>query len=210
MNFIDKDIEDYCRAYTTALPEVFDELRAATVAEMKLPQMQVGLLEGRFLAMLVSITGAKRVIEFGTFTGFSALAMATALPEDGKVITMDIDPAATGMAKKFWAKSPHGKKIELKLGPALESAEQIEGSVDLVFIDADKPNYKNYWEKMVPKVRRGGLIVVDNVLWSGNVLHPKETSDLAIADFNKHARSDERVEIVMLTVRDGMLLARKL
>lgn len=210
MNIVDKKIEDYCRAHTTPLPPVFDELREATYAEMHAPQMQVGLLEGRFLGMLISLINAKRVLELGTFTGFSGLAMASALPEDGKLITCDIDPKATGMAKKFWEKSPHGKKIELKLGPALDSIAQIQEPLDLVFIDADKANYANYWDAVVPKVRRGGLIAVDNVLWSGAVLDPQEKSDFEIVKFNEHARKDSRVELVMLTLRDGLLLARKL
>lgn len=210
MKLVDEKIEDYCRAHTTPLENVFSELKEATFAEMHSPQMQVGLLEGRFLALLVHLTQAKRVLEFGTFTGFSSLAMATALPEGGKVITCDIDPVATGMAQKFWNKSPHGKKIELRLGPGLETIEKLDETFDLVFIDADKGNYKNYWDKALPKVRKGGLIVVDNVLWSGAVLDPKEKSDRDIAAFNTYAKSDSRVEIVMLTVRDGMLLARKL
>jgi caffeoyl-CoA O-methyltransferase len=209
-NIIDEKIEDYCRAHTTPLPEVFGKLREATYAEMNAPQMQVGLLEGRFLALLVAISGAKTILEFGTFTGFSALAMATALPENGKVITLDIDPVATKMAKKFWAESPHGKKIDSRLGPAIDALDQVEETIDLVFIDADKAGYAGYWDKVMPKVRKGGLLVVDNVLWSGAVLDPKEKSDRDIVAFNKMARSDSRVECVMLTVRDGMLLARKL
>jgi caffeoyl-CoA O-methyltransferase len=210
MHLVDKKIEDYCRAHTSALPKVFDELKEATYSEMKIPQMQVGLLEGRFLSLLVAITGAKRVLEFGTFTGFSSLAMAQSLPEDGRVTTLDVDDRATSMAKRYWAKDPNGKKIELILGPALESLEKLSGPFDLVFMDADKQNYIHYWENVLPKVRRGGLIVVDNVLWSGNVLNPQEKSDHDIVDFNKHARKDPRVEMVMLPVRDGMLLARKL
>jgi caffeoyl-CoA O-methyltransferase len=210
MKFIDEKIEDYCRAHTTPLPELFSRLRDATYAGTKLPQMQVGLLEGRFLGLLVAIAGAKRVLELGTFTGFSALAMAQALPEDGKLITCDVDAEDTAMAKRFWAESPHGKKIELRLGPALETLDTLHETFDFAFIDADKPNYINYWEKVLPKVRQGGLIAVDNVLWSGNVLAPKEKSDHEIVAFNKHARADKRVEQVMLSLRDGVLLARKL
>ncbi len=210
MKLVHKAIEDYCRLHTTPLPPVFDQLREATYAEMKLPQMQVGLLEGRFLALLVAITGAKRVLEFGTFTGFSALAMAQALADDGQIITLEIDERCREIATNHWAKDPNGKKIELKLGPALESLQSVQGPFDLVFIDADKPSYIRYWEMALPLVRQGGLLVVDNVLWSGTVLDPKEKSDSEIVAFNKHARQDPRVELVMLPVRDGMLLARKL
>jgi len=208
MHLVDKKIEDYCRAHTTALPEVFERLKEATYGEMKLPQMQVGLLEGRFLSLLVSITQAKRVLEIGTFTGFSALAMAQSLPEDGRIITLEIDERCTMMAKRFWNQDPCGKKIELRLGPALETLAHLRGPFDLAFIDADKPNYIAYWEKVLPMMRKGGLIVVDNVLWSGSVLDPKEKSDFEIVEFNQHAQRDQRVERVMLPVRDGMLLAR--
>ncbi len=211
MNLVDKKIEDYCRAHTSPLPQLFDQLKEATYGEMKLPQMQVGLLEGRFLGMLISLTGAKRVLELGTFTGFSTLAMARALPEGGKLITCDIDDRSTGMARQYWSKDPAGSKIELKLGPALETLETMKGEAfDLAFIDADKQNYISYWDKVLPMLRTGGLLVVDNVLWSGSVLDPKEKSEWDIVEFNKHARADSRVELVMLPVRDGMLLARKL
>ncbi|HEY8280431.1 MAG TPA: class I SAM-dependent methyltransferase, partial [Bdellovibrionota bacterium] len=173
MQIANEKIEDYCRAHTTPLPEIFSRLRETTFRDAKMPQMQVGLLEGRFLAMLVAALRAKRVLEFGTFTGFSALAMAEALPDDGKLITCDVDPVATGIAKKFWAESPHGKKIELRLGPALETVSKLNETFDFIFVDADKVNYVQYWEKSIPLLRQGGLIAVDNVLWSGAVLNPQ-------------------------------------
>jgi caffeoyl-CoA O-methyltransferase len=210
MNITDAAIETYCRAHTSPLPELFDRLREVTYAETTAPEMQVGLLEGRLLGFLVALTGAKRVLEFGTFTGYSSLAMASALPDDGKVVTCDIDPRATSIARRFWEQSPHGKKIELRLGPGLETLKTLTGPFDLVFIDADKGNYENYWEGALPLVKTGGLLVVDNVLWSGKVLHPQEKSDKEIHAFNERARRDERVEILMLPVRDGVLLARKL
>lgn len=210
MLLVDKKIEDYCRKHTSALPPVFEELREATYSEMKIPQMQVGLLEGRFLSLLVAITNAKSVLEIGTFTGFSALAMAQSLAEGGKILTLDIDDRAPHMAQRYWAKDPHGKKIEFRLGPALDTLKDLPGPFDLAFIDADKQNYIAYWEAVLPKMRPGGLVAVDNVLWSGTVLDPKEKSDFEIVAFNEHARKDPRVEMVMLPVRDGILLARKL
>jgi caffeoyl-CoA O-methyltransferase len=210
MKLVDEKIEDYCRAHTTPLPDLFSRLRDVTYKEAKAPQMQVGLLEGRFLGLLVALTNARRVLEFGTFTGFSSLAMAHYLPDDGKVITCDVDPVATAIAKRFWAESPHGKKIELRLGPGADTVETLEETFDLVFIDADKAGYRAYWDKSLPKVRKGGLLVVDNVLWSGRVLDPQEKSDHEIVAFNRHAREDQRVEVVMLPVRDGVLVARKL
>jgi caffeoyl-CoA O-methyltransferase len=210
MQLVAKEIEEYCRIHTTSLPAAFDRLREETYAKLEMPQMQVGLLEGRFLGMLVAITNAKSVLEVGTFTGFSALAMASALPEDGKLITCDVSEVSTEIAKRHWADSPHGKKIEFRMGPAATTIDTLSGPFDLVFLDADKGNYKTYWEKSLPKLRRGGLLVVDNVLWSGRVLNPQEQSDHDIVAFNKHAAKDPRVEIVMLPVRDGIMLARKL
>lgn len=206
----DPQIEQYCVSHTTALANYFKELTKDTQLKTTAPQMQVGPLEGSFLKMLVALTGAKRVLELGTFTGYSAMAMAEALPPDGKMITCDIDPINTKMAREYWMKSPHGSKIELCLGPGLETIGKLSGSFDLVFIDADKGNYINYWEACVPKLPIGGLIVVDNVLWSGRVLNPKEESDRQISAFNEHALKDLRMESVMLPVRDGMLLARRI
>jgi caffeoyl-CoA O-methyltransferase len=210
MKLVAKEIEDYCRAHTTPFGPGFERLREETYAAMQAPQMQVGLLEGRLLGMLVALSGAKRVLEIGTFTGFSALAMAEALPADGRLYTCDIDPRATEIARRHWSASPHGKKIELLLGPAAESMDHLEGPFDLVFIDADKAGYKTYWNKALAELRTGGLVVVDNVLWSGRVLEPKDKSDFEIRDFNAYAARDPRVELVMLPVRDGILLARKL
>lgn len=203
-------IENYCVENTSLLPDYFQALKAETQLKTTAPQMQVGYLEGAFLKMLVSLTGATRILEFGTFTGFSSLAMAEALPENGKIITCDIDPHSTEIAQNYWKKSPHGHKIELRLGPGLDTVAQLKGPFDLVFIDADKGNYIRYWEACLPLVKKGGLLVVDNVLWSGKVLEPRDESDRHIVAFNKHAIQDKRVETVMLPVRDGMLLARKI
>lgn len=210
MNLVQPDIETYCRNHSTPLPPIFDKLKEETFASLNAPQMQVGLLEGRFLQMLIAISGAKRVLEIGTYSGFSALSMASALPADGKLITCDIDPKATSVAQKYWNESPHGKKIELKLGPAKETIQSLEGNFDLVFIDADKAGYIDYWNACVPKLKTGGLIVVDNVLWSGKVLNPQEKSDHEIHAFNTMASKDTRMESVMLTIRDGIFVARKL
>lgn len=202
-------IERYCTENMTPESPLLRELVAETYARTAFPQMQVGHLEGAFLRMLVRLIRAKRVLEIGTFTGYSSLAMAEGLPADGKLITCDIDPQVTEIAKKYWSRSPHGKKIELKLGHALETLKTIEGPFDLVFIDADKENYINYWESCMPKTRSGGLLVADNVLWSGNVLDPEDRTDRAIVEFNRHVHDDERVEVVMLPVRDGITLAWK-
>lgn len=203
-------IEAY--AAKSSVPEhpLLKALAHVTYAVVPQPQMQVGCLEGAFLRMLVRLTRARRVLEIGTFTGYSALVMAEGLPPSGRLITCDIDPKATSVARAFWRNSRHGKKITLKLGPAVRTLKSLKGPFDLVFIDADKPNYVNYYELALSKLRRGGLIVADNVLWSGRVLKPKDARDRAIVRFNDYVRRDVRVEAVMLTVRDGITLAVKL
>jgi caffeoyl-CoA O-methyltransferase len=206
---VSPEIERYAQVHSRAEAALFKQLARYTWRYTKIPQMQVGHLEGSFLRLLVRIGRAKRVLEIGTFTGYSALAMAEGLPPGGELITCDIDPAAVEVAKKFWKKSPHGRKIKSILGPALETLKRLHGPFDLVFIDADKENYIRYWEACLPKVRQGGLVLIDNVLWGGRVLNPKEPSDRAIARFNRHARRDKRVELILLTIRDGLTLARK-
>lgn len=203
-------IDEYTKLHTSREDPLLQELTQETYAKAKYPTMQTGHVEGSLLALLAAILEARSVLEIGSFTGYSALAMAAAMPPDGRLITCDVDPVATEIARRYWARSPHGGKIELRLGPALETIESLDGPLDLVFIDADKENYINYWEACLPKVRRGGVIVVDNVLWSGKVLDPKEETDRAIVAFNTHARYDERVKAVMLPVRDGVTVARKL
>ncbi|MCO5143453.1 MAG: class I SAM-dependent methyltransferase [Oligoflexia bacterium] len=213
MNIVNKEIEDYCRKHTSPLSPLFDELRERTFAELSAPQMQVGLLEGRFLSLLVAISQAKRILEFGTFSGFSTLAMASALPTDGKIVTCDVDPKATTIAKEFWSKSPHGNKIELRLGNGVDTAKSLitEGqSFDLIFVDADKANYSNYWNLGMDLLKVGGLLIVDNTLWSGRVLNPTEKSDFAIDECNQLASKDPRAETILLPLRDGVFLARKI
>jgi caffeoyl-CoA O-methyltransferase len=156
--------------------------------------------------------GARRVLEIGTFTGYSALCMAEGLPDDGELITLDRDPEATRVARDFFDRSPHGRKIRLALGDALESLRALPASspFDLAFIDADKERYLDYYEEILPRLRPGGLLVADNTLWSGRVLDPQAATDRAIAAFNARLTSDPRVENVLLPVRDGLMLARKL
>jgi caffeoyl-CoA O-methyltransferase len=206
---VSEAIQNYAEAFSSPEPELFVELARETRATQKDPQMMVGHSEGLLLRLLVTLSRARRVLEVGTFTGYSALAMASALPADGELVTCDIDPVATALARKFWDRSPHGAKIRLALAPASDTIPTLHGPFDLVFIDADKPGYIRYWEAALPLVRAGGVIVADNVLWSGRVLEPKDESDRAIAAFNAHVRGDTRVEQVMLPIRDGVTVAVK-
>jgi caffeoyl-CoA O-methyltransferase len=207
---VSPDLEHYAARHTTPEPDLLAELRAATQATMKLPQMQVGLVEGSFLKMLVALTAARRVVEVGMFTGYSALMMASALPADGRLFTCDVDPEAEAMARAFFARSPHGEKIEILMGPARRTLPRIPGPVDLVFIDADKAGYPHYYDLMVDKVRPGGLLVFDNMLWSGAVVKPADEDTRALVATARQVQDDPRVENVLLTIRDGMLLARRL
>jgi caffeoyl-CoA O-methyltransferase len=209
VSFVPENIEAYASAHSTPEPGVFSELASATRAKTTQPQMMVGHIEGLLLKLLVRMAGAKRVLEIGTFTGYSALALAEGLPDDGVVVTCDVDPQATAIARSFWEQSPHGRKITLKLAPALDTIATLDGPLDLVFIDADKKNYIRYWEACLPKVRSGGALLADNVLWSGRVLEPKDPDDHALAAFNQHVLRDPRVELVMLPIRDGVTIAVK-
>lgn len=209
VSIVPDSLEEYCEAHSFPEPTLLTELARETQARTAAPQMLVGHLEGAFLRLLARASGARRVLEIGTFTGYSALAMAEALPSDGRLITCDVDPEATEIARRYWARSPHGSKIELRLGPAIQTLKDLPGPFDLVFIDADKSNYLAYWEACVPKVRAGGLLAVDNVLWGGRVLEPREESDRAIAALNRRVREDARVEAVVLPLRDGVTVAWK-
>ncbi|HEY9733768.1 MAG TPA: O-methyltransferase [Drouetiella sp.] len=202
-------IEEYAESKTQRTNALLDELHKATYKEMEYPQMLTGPIEGSFLRLMVQITGAKSILEIGMFTGYSALSMAEGLPADGKLTTLELNPRCIEFANKYFERSEHGKKITVKEGPALDSLKLLEGPFDLVFIDADKGNYKNYYEAVLPKLKSGGVILIDNVLWGGAVLDPKTEDDKAIDALNTHVSSDKRVDKVLLTIRDGVFLIRK-
>src|SRR5205823_223170 len=189
--------------------DLYARLREETYRTTERPEMQVGLIEGRFLQMLVRLIGARNILEIGMFTGYSALMMAEGLPDDGRLITCDIDPKAEAIARRYFAESPHGHKIEIRMGPALETLDSLSGQIDMAFIDADKANYSKYYEGCMELLRPGGLIVADNVLWSGRVLKPEDEDTRAIVSFNEWVLADPRVENVCLTVRDGLMLVWK-
>jgi len=211
-------IEEYCRNHSSEPTEVQNALISET--RKKIPNvahMQVGHLEGKFLTSIAFLMKAKNALEFGTFTGYSALAMAEGVSSDGHVTTLDRDPVATTIAREYWAKSPLGKKIELLLGDAHQTVETLVSEVesgkrppfDLAFIDADKSGYPLYFEASLKLVRQGGAILVDNVLWSGGVLDPTDESDHVMHAFNTMIKNDSRIEKVMLPIRDGILLITK-
>ncbi len=203
-------LEDYAVRHSTPLPPLLEELIATTQEKMGNRSLMLsGHLEGTFLQLLAASIGARRILEIGTFTGFSALMMAAALPDDGELITCDIDPEAIAVARSFFARSPHGSRIDIREGPALDTLKTLEGPFDLVFIDADKENYIGYYEAALPLLSPKGVIAVDNVLWMGRVLDPKDESDHAIVAFNEHVSGDERVWNVVLTLRDGVMLIRR-
>jgi caffeoyl-CoA O-methyltransferase len=210
MALVANDIDTYCERHSHSPSQVLNDLFKATHERTEWPIMLVGPLEASVLRMLIHTSGAKRVLELGTFTGYSALAMAEALPADGQLITLDMDEETTAIAQEFWARSPHGSKIELKLGAALETLPHIEGKFDLIFIDADKHNYPHYWEACVPMLNPGGLIVVDNVFLGGRALNPESEVAAAVDGMNKRAHEDTRVECTMLSIRDGMLVGRRI
>ena len=211
IDIADPAIEAYAADHTTPEPPWFAELAAETRASTEAPNMMVGTLEGRLLAALVAMHRPQVVLEIGTFTGYSALSMAETLPAGGRIITCDISEEHLAIARRFIGASPYAEVIEIRSGPALETIESLPGPFDLVFIDADKPGYQAYYDATLPKLSPHGVIVVDNVLWSGRPLDPEQVdrSTTAIREFNDLVVADDRVEVVMLTVRDGVSLIRR-
>ena len=209
MSFIvEPAVEAYAEEHSLSNGDLFERLAAETREKTTAPQMMVGLLEGQFLGVLVRSTAAKRVLEIGTFTGYSSISMALALPPDGRVITCDVNEETTAIARRYAEEAGVVDRIEYRLGPGSETIEQLDGEFDLIFIDADKPNYVNYYEATLPKLARGGLMILDNTLWSGRVADPQENDENteAIRAVNDRISADPRVANVLLTVRDGMNL----
>ncbi len=208
---VDPALEQYAAQHSLAPSALLNELAQYTREHCSDAQMLIGPLEGAVLRQLIALTAARRVLEIGLFTGYSALTMAEALPADGHVISCEINVASADIARGFFKRSPHGNKIEIRLGAALDTLRQLQGQqFDLVFIDADKENYPAYYELALPLLHRGGLLIADNVLWSGQVLAPEKASDHAIVAFNRRVAQDARVAASLITVRDGIMLARKL
>lgn len=204
------EIEAYAEAHSAPESDVCRALREETNQTMELPQMVVGPLEGAFLKLMTQLVGAQRVLEIGMFTGYSALCMAEVLPDDGRLITCEIDPDAAAMARKYFARSPHGRKIDIRMGPALDTLRELSGPFDLVFIDADKVNYVHYYRKALDLIEPQGVILIDNVLWNGDVIlqPPPDLSTAAIQELNRVVAEDRDVLAALLTIRDGVLMIR--
>jgi caffeoyl-CoA O-methyltransferase len=209
MTFIDEIVDGYVFERTQPAPELLERLEKYTRENTSNPDMLTGRVEGRFLKLVVQITGVLKILELGTFTGYSALSMAEALPEDGRLVTLERDPEAKEIAEEYFSQSPHGKKIEIKFGEAMETITDLDFTPDLVFLDADKDRYPEFYEIIVNMLEPGGLILIDNSLWGGEVVNPETESAKAIAEMNDLIVADARVENVLLTVRDGIQLVRK-
>jgi predicted O-methyltransferase YrrM len=208
--FLPEKIARYIAAHSVREPEILRELRAAT-APLAYSGMQIGPDQGQFMALLVQAIGAKRCLEIGTFTGYSALAVALALPEDGRIVCCDVNEEWTAIGRRFWQKAGVAHKIDLRLAPALDTLAKLQAPFDFVFIDADKENYENYYEACLKLVHRGGLIAIDNTLWSGAVADAKhrDTATRALRAFNDKLHGDERIALSLLPIGDGLTLALK-
>src|SRR4051812_20492629 len=202
---IDPRIEQYVEKLSSPHEDLLAELSAETATALGMTQMLTGPVAGRFLELLVWFGRPQRVLEIGTFSGHSALSMAAALPEGGHIDACELDPERAAFAQRYFDRSPHGSKITLHVGPALETLAKLEGEFDFVFIDAEKEGYVGYYDAVVPRLSERGLMVADNTLWSGRVL----SGEGPIAAFNDHVAADPRTVQVLLSVRDGMTLIRK-
>lgn len=208
---IQAEIQTYAENYTSEENEILQQLRRKTFGERDDKSMLSGFYQGRLLSSLSKIIQPKRVLEVGTYMGYSALCLAEGLQEDGKIITLDVNEETNAVAKEFWAQTQYYSKIEAYLGDGTQIIPTLNETFDLVFIDADKPNYKNYYDLVFPKLRIGGVILADNVLWSGRVLNAENDDEntQALHEFNKKIQADERISNILLTVRDGLMMIRK-
>lgn len=204
--YIPDEVEAYAERYTTARADVFDRLGAETNETHDAPQMMVGVIEGAFLSFLVGMTQAKRVLEVGTFTGWSAIAMARALPPGGHLVSCDVNEETTAVARRYAEEAGVADRIDFRLGPGVESLASLEGPFDLAFIDADKGGYIDYYEAILPKLAPNGVILADNTLFG---LDSEGENAQAIARFNEHVLHDDRVEAVLLPFREGVTLIRR-
>jgi caffeoyl-CoA O-methyltransferase len=211
VDIADPSLEEYAEQHTTPPEPLLRALAEETRATLTQPQMLTGTVEGRFLELLVHGLAARRVLELGTYSGYGTLSMAAGLPADGRIDTCEIDPERAAVARRYVEEAGYADQVTIHQGPAIETIGRLEGDFDFVFIDADKVNYLDYYETVLPRLTEHGLIAADNTLWSGRVTDPSDesTDTRAIREFNDRVAADERVVAVMLTVRDGVTLIRR-
>ncbi|MFD2725476.1 O-methyltransferase [Hyunsoonleella rubra] len=214
MHFIPEDLDEYVVAHSEDEPELLQQLNRETNQKILQPRMLSGHYQGRVLSMISKLVSPKNILEIGTYTGYSALCLAEGMQADGELHTIDIDEELYDFQRKYFDKSEYGNQIIQHLGNALEIIPELNRNFDLVFIDADKENYTNYFEIIIDKLSPGGIILSDNVLWSGKVLDAifkkEDTSTPALIAYNKLLKKDKRVETVVLPIRDGLTISRKL
>jgi len=211
VHFVSDDIEAYTEAHTTPVSELLAQLAEETRASLDSPQMLTGTIEGRFLEMLVWVSSARRVLELGTYSGYSALSMAPALPPGGRIVTCELSAEHAAFAQERIEASPYADRIDIRVGPALETVAGVQGPFDLIFVDAHKPEYPAYYEAVLPLLAPRGLLVFDNTLWSGRVVDGQDDgsdSTRAMKALNDRLASDPRVVVVQLPIRDGVTLVR--
>ena len=212
MEFITKELSDYCENNTSAETDILAQLNRETHLKVVSPRMLSGHLQGRFLSFISKLQQPKLVVEIGTYTGYSALCLAEGLAENGKLISIDVNEETSTFAKSFISKTEYANKIDLVLADAKDYIPTIKESIDLVFIDADKKNYLNYYHLVIDKLNKGGLIIADNVLWSGKITMSESGMDkgtLMLHQFNQFVQQDSRVENMLLPIRDGLMVVRK-
>lgn len=212
MEFISSELDEYVCAHTEQEPELLYELNRETNMKVLRPRMLSGHYQGRVLSMLSHMIRPNRILEIGTYTGYSALCLAEGLEPEGTLITIDKNEELETLVRKYVDASPYQNQIDLRVGDAMELVPQLDGEFDLIFIDADKENYLNYYHMVIDKVRVGGYILIDNVLWSGKVIEPLEEGDRdteVLLELNDYVHFDERVQNVLLPIRDGLTILRK-
>ncbi|MFK0572222.1 O-methyltransferase [Endozoicomonas sp.] len=209
-SIVDPAIEHYCQDMTSGESLILAELAQATVDRTRYPVNLSGRLVGQTLKMLVKISRSKTVLEIGMFTGYAALSMAEGLPDDGVVYACETNPRSIDIGQEFFDRSPHGHKINVLFGRALDTIPEIREKLDLVFIDADKKKYRHYLDMVLPMMNSHGLVVIDDALWKGKVLDPQEERDQVIADLNRYIYEDPNLESVLLPIRHGLNIVRKI
>ncbi len=213
MEFLPKEIDEYAGKYTAEENKTLSDLNRETHIKVLIPRMLSGHIQGRILSMFSHMIRPKNILEIGTYTGYSAICFAEGMQPDGKLITIDINHELETMANSYFKKSGFENQIEMKIGNAMDIVPSLTMNFDLVFIDADKHNYSNYFDLVIDKVNKGGFIIADNVLWSGKVTTDEVNTDKdtkALDEYNKKIHEDPRVENVLMPVRDGLMVARKL